>query len=84
LGLVVKADLNEEFFNTAYPGKELKTEDDLKAVIREDMQQHWKRQARHMLQHELYHFLVDHTSIEFPETFLKRWLKQENEQNKIS
>jgi len=82
IGLVVKADLNEEFFNTAYPGKELKTEEDLKALIREDMQQHWKRQARHMLQHELYHFLVDHTSIEFPETFLKRWLKQENEQNK--
>ena len=37
-----------------------------------------------MLQHEVYHFLIDKTEIEFPETFLKRWLKQENEQKKTT
>ncbi|HYJ37148.1 MAG TPA: trigger factor, partial [Chitinophagaceae bacterium] len=82
VGLVVKADLNEEFFKVAYPAKDLKTEDDLRNLIRDDMEQHWKRQGKNMLQHEIYHFLVDKTQIEFPETFLKRWLKQENEQKK--
>ncbi len=82
VGLVVKADMNEEFFNTAYPSKNIKTEEELKNVIKEEMEQHWKRQGRHMLQHEIYHFLIDKTEIEFPETFLKRWLKQENEQKK--
>jgi trigger factor len=60
----------------------LKTEEDLRNLIREEMEQHWKRQGKNMLQHEVYHFLVDKTQIEFPETFLKRWLKQENEQKK--
>ena len=82
VGLVVKADLNEDFFKAAYPAKEIKTEEELKSLIREEMEQHWKRQSRHMLQHEIYHFLVDRTLIEFPESFLKRWLKQENEQKK--
>ena len=35
-----------------------------------------------MLQHEIYHLLVDETKIEFPETFLKRWLKQGSEQQR--
>src|SRR5689334_8315072 len=37
-----------------------------------------------MLQHELYHYLVDHTNIDFPETFLKRWLQQGNEKPRSS
>jgi trigger factor len=79
IGLVVKADLTEEFFNVAYPGKEIKSEDELKNLIREEMQQHWNRQSTNMLQHELYHHLVDHTQIAFPENFLKRWLQQGND-----
>jgi len=82
VGLVVKADLNEDFFKNAYPTQEIKTEEDLRNQIRQDMEEHWKRQSKNMLQHEVYHYLVDHTQIEFPETFLKRWLKQENEQKK--
>jgi len=82
IGLVVKADLNEEFFNTAYPNKEIKSEGELRNQIKEEMQQHWGRQSKNMLQHELFHYLVDHTRIEFPETFLKRWLQQGNEKPK--
>ena len=82
IGLVVKAELNEDFFKVAYPAKDIKTEEELRSQIRQEMEQHWKRQGRNMLQHEVYHFLVDKTQIEFPETFLKRWLKQENEQKK--
>jgi trigger factor len=82
IGLVVKAELNEDFFKVAYPAKDIKTEEELRSQIRQEMEQHWKRQGRNMLQHEVYHFLIDKTEIEFPETFLKRWLKQENEQKK--
>ena len=82
VGLVVKADLNEDFCKNEYPTQEIKTEEDLRNQIRQDMEEHWKRQSKNMLQHEVYHYLVDHTQIEFPETFLKRWLKQENEQKK--
>ncbi len=82
IGLVVKADLNDDFFKTAYPTQDIKSEEDLKNQIKQDMEQHWMRQSKNMLQHEVYHYLVDHTQIVFPETFLKRWLKLENEQKK--
>ena len=84
IGLVVKADLNEEFFAAAYPNKEIKSEEDLRNQIREEMQQHWSRQSKNMLQHELYHYLIDNTKIEFPETFLKRWLQHGNDKPKSS
>ena len=82
VGLVVKAEFNEEFFKAAYPAKEIKTEEEFKNVIKEEMQRHWERQSRNLLQHEIYHLLVDETKIEFPETFLKRWLKQGSEQQR--
>jgi trigger factor len=84
VGLVVKADFGEEFFKAAYPNKEIKTEEELRNLIKEEMQQHWGRQSRSMLQHELYHYLIESTQIEFPETFLKRWLQQGNEEPKSS
>ncbi len=84
LGLVEKADLNEEFFKTAYPAKELKTEEELKNTIREEMEKHWERQGRSLLQHEIFHVLVDQTSINFPDTFLRRWLQHGGDQPKSS
>jgi trigger factor len=82
VGLIEKADLNEEFFKTAYPNKELKTEEELRNTIREEIQAGWDSQSGNQLQHTLYHELLDHTNIEFPESFLKRWLQTGGEKPK--
>jgi trigger factor len=82
VGLVEKANLNEEFFNTAYPGKELKTEEAFRAAIREEIQGYWDSQSGNQLQHTLYHELLEHTLIEFPEAFLKRWMQTGGEKPK--
>jgi trigger factor len=37
-----------------------------------------------MLQHEIYHVLIDQTHIDFPETFLKRWLQHGGDQPKTA
>jgi trigger factor len=84
VGLVEKAELNEDFFKKAYPNKEIHNEEELKNVIREEMEQHWERQSNNMLQHEIYHVLVDQTKIDFPETFLKRWLQHGGDQPKTA
>ncbi len=34
------------------------------------------------MQHEIYHRLLDHSEISFPESFLKRWLENSGEQQK--
>jgi trigger factor len=82
VGLVEKAELNEEFFKAVYPKKEIKTEADLRNEIKSEIEGYWDKQTKNHLQHEIYHVLVDHTKIEFPESFLKRWMQTGGEQPK--
>jgi len=82
VGLVEKPDLNEEFFKAVYPGKEIANEEAFRNAIKEEIQQYWDGQCRSQLQHTLYHELLDHTKIEFPESFLKRWLLNGGEKPK--
>ena len=84
VGMVERADLNEEFYKTAFPGKEIASEADFRNTVKEEIQSYWDKQAANHLQHEIYHVLLDHTNIEFPETFLKRWIQQGGEQPKTA
>ena len=81
---IEKAELNEELFKAAYPGKEIKSEEELRAEIRKEIEAYWDSQAKNHLQHEIYHRLLDHTHIEFPENFLKRWLELGTEKQKTA
>ncbi|MBS1946245.1 MAG: trigger factor [Bacteroidetes bacterium] len=82
LGLIEKALLNEELFKAVYPSKEIKTEEDFRNAIKEEIRQYWGNQSRSQLQHSIYHILLDHTMIDFPESFLKRWMQASGEQQK--
>lgn len=75
IGLVEKRELNEEFFKEIYPGKEIKTEAELRDALREEIQNYWNSQSRNQLQDQLYHYVIDETAMEFPAEFLKRWLQ---------
>lgn len=79
IGLLEKRELNEEFFNQLYPGQEVKTETDFRQKIKEEIQAYWNGQARNQIHDQVFHRLVDHTSINFPEGFLKKWLKTQGE-----
>jgi trigger factor len=81
VGLLENRELNEEFFNEALPGKDLKTEEEFRTAIREELQKHYDQQSRVQLQDQIYHLLLD-TPIEFPEEFLKRWLKTSGDKDK--
>jgi trigger factor len=48
------------------------------------MADQWKAQTSNNLQHSLYHDLLDKTKIEFPESFLKRWLLNGGEKPKTA
>lgn len=81
VGLLEKKELNEEFFNQLYPGGEIKTEADFRNKIKEEIQAYWNSQARNQIHDQVFHLLVDKTKIDFPETFLKRWIKTQGEQS---
>ena len=79
IGLLEKKELNEEFFNQLYPGQEVKTEADFRNKIKEEIQAYWNSQARNQIHDQVFHELTDHTTIQFPEGFLKKWVKTQSE-----
>jgi trigger factor len=81
IGLVEKKELNEEFFNQIFPGKDLKTEEDFRKTLEEGIQKQWDAAGHNQLQDQLYHVLID-TPIEFPDAFLKRWIEIGGEKKK--
>jgi trigger factor len=81
IGLVEKKELNEEFFNQVFPGKDLKTEEDFRKTLEEEIQKQWDAAAHNQLQDQLYHILME-TPIEFPVSFLKHWLENGTEKQK--
>ena len=75
IGLVEKRELNEEFFNEVYPGKEIKTEVALRTALQSEIEKYWASQSANQLHDQIYHLLLDETKMEFPKEFLTRWLK---------
>lgn len=82
IGLLEKRELNEEFFKQLYPNLELKTQEDFRNKVKEEIQAYWDSQARNQIQDQAYHELLDHTMINFPEAFLKKWVKTQGEKVK--
>jgi trigger factor len=83
VGLIEKREMNEEFYNEVFPGKDLKTEADFRNKIKEDIQKYWDEQSKAQLHDQVYHLLLD-TKAEFPAEFLKRWLHRTGDKEKTA
>jgi trigger factor len=84
VGLVEKRELNEEFFKEAFPNKDIKTEEEFRNTIKEEIAAQWAKQSTNHLHHELYHKLLENVQMDFPETFLKRWMQTGGEKPKTA
>jgi trigger factor len=82
IGLVEPRAMEEAFFKEVYPAKDIKTEADFRNEIRQEIKGYWDNQSRNHLQHELYHVLLEQTQMDFPETFLRRWMMNGGEEPK--
>lgn len=82
IGLVEKKELNEEFFNQIFPGKDIKTEEDFRKILEEEIQKQWDAASRNQMQDQLYHMLLE-TPVQFPDEFLKRWIEIGGEKKKL-
>jgi trigger factor len=81
VGLVEPRELNEEFFTQLFSNEEIKTEEAFREKVKSELQKQWDAESKNKLQHSIYHLLLDHTQIPFPEEFLKHWLKSQGENN---
>jgi len=93
IGQLEKRELNEEFFAQLYPGpstaeglpqaeQEVKTVVEFRNKIKDEIRRYWDSQARNQIHDQVFHELVDHTEIKFPEGFLKKWLKTQRADGK--
>lgn len=84
VGLVERPEMNEEFFEAAFPGRNIASEDDFRKAVKEGLQAQWDVQTRNQLHDQLYHQLVDHTHLDFPEQFLKHWMAKGGDEQKTA
>jgi trigger factor len=84
VGLVERAEMNEDFFNLAFPEKGITDEAGFREAVKSTIQDQWEAQSRNQLHDQIYHQLLDHTPIEFPAEFLKRWMQKGGEELKTA
>ena len=56
----------------------------MRTQLKEEIQQYWDAQSRNQMHDQLYHYMLEETKMEFPESFLKRWLQTGGEQQKTA
>jgi trigger factor len=81
IGLVEKKQLNEAFFEQVFPGKEIKTEEEFRTALKDQLQQQWDAASKSQMHDQLYHTLLE-TPLDLPDDFLKRWIAIGGEKKK--
>jgi trigger factor len=82
IGLLEKAVPGEELYKKVFPGREIATEEDFRGALKEDIEKYWDAQGSNQLKDQIYHALLEQTPIEFPVSFLKKWMKN-GQQEKV-
>ncbi len=74
------AEIDESFMKKAF-GEEtgLKDEKDLRAKIKSDLEDYFSKQADNKMFNDIYKKMIEETKLEFPDAFMKRWIKLTNE-----
>jgi len=75
-----EADLNQELFDKLFGKDEVKTEEEFRARVTSEVESMLVQNSDQRLQQDLYNLGMDKVDVEFPDDFLKRWLKATNEQ----
>lgn len=74
-----KAEVNEELFKKAFgEDTEIKTEEEFRNKLRADIEEQLKYSSDYKFTIDSREILVEKISMELPEEFLKRWLKETN------
>lgn len=73
-----EADLEQEFFNKLFPEGDVTTEEQFKEKVKDEVETMFKQSSTQKLRNDLYTFGIESVTAEFPEVFLKKWLKATN------
>jgi trigger factor len=76
---LVPAELNEELFEKIYGPGTVKTEEEFRSKISEELVKMFSRDTEERLRSEIMNHLLNATDLSLPDEFLKRWLVAANE-----
>lgn len=76
-------ELNEELFEKAYKGEDIKTEEDFRKRAAKDLSQTYIRESDRYFTNEVTQKLVKTSDFQLPDEFMKRWLVT-NSQGKLN
>ncbi len=76
---MVPVEHNQELYDKVF-GKNVVTGDvEFVEKVRKTISENYERESNHLLEHEIEHYLVDHTKVNMPDAFLRTWLKTTGE-----
>ncbi len=73
------AELGEDLYKKVFPSKEIKTEEEFKEALTEDLQNHYQRDTDRQFLGDTIKELIKIADISLPDEFLKRWLMESND-----
>ena len=77
--LTIPAEINEDLYKKAYPNDEIKSEEELRARIKEDAAKQFIAESDKLFMSETVDMLIEKAEIQIPADFMKRWVLANNE-----
>ena len=74
-----EGDLNQEFFDKLFGADIVKSEEEFREKVREELETMMVQNSDQKLQADMLKFGLDKVNMDLPDDFLKRWLKATNE-----
>lgn len=74
-------EINEELFEKAFKGEEIKTQDAFKERIKKDLTDAYAREMEPIFMNEAMTTLLEESKVEISKDFLKRWLLNNRQEN---
>ncbi len=73
------AELNQELFDRLFGADTVKTEEDLREKVKNDLSEMFVNDSDKLLTRSIFDDLLEKTKLELPNEFLKRWIRMSNE-----
>lgn len=76
-----KAELNQDFFDKLFGKDVVKSEEELRQKIKENIENHFEKDSNRKLKKDLKNYLLEKLDIPLPDDFLKRMLQATQQEN---
>ncbi len=73
------AEMNEDFFNKAFPNKEITTEEQAREELKNETQEYYNRESNYQMLNDVSEQLIDTVQFDLPKDFLVKFIKSNQE-----